>query len=33
MPRATAMAAAPVDPVPLLMVSPAPRSQKRTSMV
>src|ERR1039457_2979178 len=32
-PRATAMAAAPVDPVPLLMVSPAPRSQNRTSIV
>src|ERR1035441_4924463 len=32
-PRATAIAAAPVEPVPLLIVSPAPRSQKRTSMV
>ena len=33
MPRASAAAAAPVDPVPELLVSPAPRSQKRTSMV
>ena len=32
-PRATAATAAPVEPVPELMVSPAPRSQKRTSMV
>ena len=32
-PRITAATAAPVDPVPELMVSPAPRSKKRTSMV
>src|ERR1019366_10350708 len=32
-PRARAAAAAPVDPVPELMVSPAPRSKKRTSSV
>ncbi len=32
-PRASAAAAAPVEPVPELMVSPAPRSKKRTSSV
>ncbi len=32
-PLANAAAAAPVEPVPELLVSPAPRSQKRTSMV